>query len=163
MKRHNGWRAHHANYSEQDMPHRTREYQSPSPSRGLPAPRPQAPPYKPEILAGGTLGLTHWMSTATIPNSRNYTDNVVLGFWDIWEKKSADITLELSSSPSVDKGAVAKASAWAGTSEYSIGVTYLKVSSTTSQVFGMDWGTHQLDTNPDPYRRRRTVGSGSSG
>ncbi|KAH9208299.1 hypothetical protein DL95DRAFT_395409 [Leptodontidium sp. 2 PMI_412] len=45
---------------------------------------------------------------------------------------------------------VAKASAWAGTSEYFIGVTYLKVSSTTSQVFGMDWGTHQIDTNPDP-------------
>lgn len=102
------------------------------------------------MLAGGTLGLTHWIPTATIPNSRNYTDTVVLGFWDIWEKNTADIRLELSTSSSSDKGTVAKASAWAGTSEYSIGATYLKVSCTTSQVFGMDWGTHQIDMNPDP-------------
>lgn len=155
--------AHHANFSEQDIQRRGRERERyrerhrerecPSPSASLPLPRvlsAATPTSKPEILAGGTLGLTHWLSVATIPNSRNYTDDVLLGIWDIWEKKSADIRLELSSSASADKGTVARASAWAGTSEYSVGVTYLKVSSTISQVFGMDWGTHQLDTNPDP-------------
>ncbi|KAH7413486.1 hypothetical protein BKA64DRAFT_771598 [Cadophora sp. MPI-SDFR-AT-0126] len=124
-----------------------------SSSRGIPPPYNtpcQIPATKPEILAGGTLGLTHWVPTASIPNSRNYTDTVLLGFWDIWEKNTADIRLELSTSTCTDKGTVAKSSAWAGTSEYSIGATYLKVSCTASQVFGMDWGTHQIDMNPDP-------------